>query len=72
LQSSFAHFFHIQFVDKTWPDVDEEKLRAEGGVWGRWLSALEAAEVDASDETGREIARLAKKEALRRIGGSLG
>lgn len=72
LEQRFARrFFLIRFHDQSWPDVDEQKLIAEGGVWGRWLAALAEAEERAASEEERQIARLARREALARIGGSL-
>lgn len=71
LEQRFSRFFQIQFSDATWPDVDADKLMAEGGIWGRWLAKLSREEEQAGTETEREIARLARKEALARIGGSL-
>ncbi|EJL33073.1 DNA repair exonuclease [Brevibacillus sp. BC25] len=71
LQQRFSRFFMLQLTDRTWPDVDEDKLIAEGGVWGRWLSKLAEAESRAQNEDEREIVRLAKQEALARIGGTI-
>lgn len=70
LQQRFRHFFLIRFTDQTWPDVDEEKLIAEGGVLGRWLAKLADAEAIATDEAQRQMIRLARREAVERIGGS--
>lgn len=70
LQQRFRHFFLIRFVDQTWPDVDEDKLIAEGGVLGRWLAKLADAEARATEEDQRQIIRLARREAVERIGGS--
>jgi exonuclease SbcD len=71
LQQRFSRFFFIQFVDKTWPDVDLEKIQAEQGIWSRWLAKLEEAEAQAADEAAREIVRMARREALWRIGGTM-
>ncbi len=71
LQQRFSRFFLLQLTDQTWPDVDEDKLIADGGVWGRWLSKLAQAESRAQNEDEREIVRLAKQEALARIGGTI-
>ncbi|MFY0544785.1 metallophosphoesterase family protein [Brevibacillus sp. H7] len=67
----FSRFFFIQFTDKSWPDLDVERLMAESSIWSRWLTKLDEAEADAADESAREIVRLARREALARIGGSL-
>lgn len=72
LQQRFRHFFLIQFRDQTWPDVDEEKLISEGGVLGRWLAKLAEAEAQAVAEEERQIVRMARREALARIGGNTG
>jgi exonuclease SbcD len=71
LQQRFSRFFFIRFSDNTWPDVDAEKIKAEQGIWSRWLSKLEEAEEQAADEAARAIARLAIREALLRIGGTM-
>jgi exonuclease SbcD len=71
LRERFSRFFFIQFTDKTRPDLDVEKLMAETSIWSRWLKKLDEAEANAADETAREIARLARREALDRIGGGL-
>lgn len=71
LQQRFFRFFLIQFQDQTWPDIDADKLIADGGVWGRWLVKLAEWEDLATDEAEREKVRLARKEALVRIGGSV-
>lgn len=71
LQQRFSRFFVLHLIDRTWPDVDEDKLIADGGVWGRWLSKLAEAESRAQNEDEREIVRLAKQEALARIGGTI-
>lgn len=71
LQQRFSRFFLLLLTDGTWPDVDENKLIAEDGVWGRWLLKLAEAESLAKNEEERQIARLAKQEALARIGGTL-
>ncbi|WP_421617455.1 metallophosphoesterase family protein [Brevibacillus sp. TJ4] len=72
LEQRFARrFFLIRFRDESWPDVDEQKLIAEGGVFGRWLALLADAEQRAGSEEERQIASLARKEALKRIGGSM-
>ena len=65
-----SRFFVIQFYDQTWPDVDADKLMADGGVWGRWLTKLAQWEEQAADEAEREKIREARKEALALIGGS--
>ncbi|MFM1653695.1 exonuclease SbcCD subunit D [Brevibacillus sp. B_LB10_24] len=64
-------FFYIHFEDRTWPDVDEEKLIAEGSLLGRWLRQLRDLEADSEDGRKREIVQLARREALKRIGGNL-
>ncbi|KNB70133.1 metallophosphoesterase family protein [Brevibacillus reuszeri] len=71
LKQKFSRFFLIQFTDQTWPDVDADKLIADGGVWGRWLAKLAEWEEQAADEEMREKIREARKEALARIGGSV-
>ena len=72
LEQRFARrFFLARFEDKSWPDVDEQKLIAEGGVLGRWLAALARAEETAASEEERQIASLARREALARIGGNM-
>ncbi len=71
LRERFSQFFFIQFSDKTWPDVDVEKLMAESSIWSRWLAKLDKAEAEATDEPARELVRMARREALLRIGGSL-
>ncbi|USG66802.1 metallophosphoesterase [Brevibacillus ruminantium] len=72
LQQRFTRFFSIRFADKTRPDLDVEKLIAEGGIWGRWVKKLLEEEAAAEDEQQREVARMAVKEALDRIGGVIG
>lgn len=71
LQQRFSHFFLIRFTDQTWPDVDADKLVADGGVWGKWLAKLASLEEQASGDREREVVRMARKEALARIGGSM-
>jgi len=71
LQQRFSRFFHFQVMDQTWPDVDADKLMADGGIWGKWLARLAQREEQAADEAEREIIRLARREALTRIGGSV-
>ncbi|MDR7319005.1 DNA repair exonuclease [Brevibacillus nitrificans] len=67
----FSRFFQIHVTDQTWPDVDADKLMAEAGIWGKWLAKLAQREQLATDEGEREIIRLARREALTRIGGSI-
>lgn len=69
LEQRFSRFFSMRISDRSRPDVDVEKVIAEGGVWGSWLSLLLAEEAAAADEQRREVARLAVREALDRIGG---
>jgi len=71
LREHFSRFFFIQFTDRTRPDLDTAKLKAENSVWSRWLTKLEEAETRAADDEARQIAQLARKEALERMGGSL-
>lgn len=71
LEQRFSRFFSLAITDETWPDIDADKLVAEGGVWGKWLAKLAEAEASARNDEEREIARLARQEALARIGGSI-
>lgn len=71
LTQRFSRFFVSEFTDRTWPDVDADKLIEGGGVWGRWLTKLKLAEENATTDQEREIARLARQEALARIGGTI-
>lgn len=71
LSQRFSRFFQIHVTDQTWPDVDADKLMAEAGIWGKWLAKLALREQQATDEEEREIIRLARREALTRIGGSM-
>lgn len=70
LQQRFSRFFHLHISDQTWPDVDADRLIAEQGIWGRWLAKLAQREEQAASEAEREAVRLARREALARIGGS--
>jgi DNA repair exonuclease SbcCD nuclease subunit len=70
LQQRFSRFFQFQLSDQTWPDVDADKLIADGGIWGRWLAKLARREEQAVDEAEREIVRQSRREVLARIGGS--
>lgn len=71
LQQRFSRFFLFQVTDQTWPDVDADKLMADGGVWGKWLAKLAEREEQAVDEAERDIIRQSRREALARIGGSV-
>ena len=71
LEQRFSRFFLFAITDETWPDIDAQKLMAEDSIWGKWLAKLAQIEANARSEEEREIARLAKQEALARIGGSM-
>ncbi|MBO8163366.1 MAG: DNA repair exonuclease [Brevibacillus sp.] len=69
LYAQYADSFFLRFEDNSWPDLDEQQLLQQGGVLARWLEKLgELAECGES-ERERLIARLARREALKRIGG---
>ncbi|TGV23895.1 DNA repair exonuclease, partial [Mesorhizobium sp. M00.F.Ca.ET.186.01.1.1] len=71
VEQRFSRFFLFALTDETWPDIDAQKLMAEDSIWGKWLAKLAQIEANARSEEEREIARLAKQEALARIGGSM-
>jgi len=71
LNARFPQHFHIQWEDKTWPDVDEEALLSENGIFGRWLRRLNEREKAATTDREREVIACARKEALKRIGGAV-
>ncbi|MED4584172.1 DNA repair exonuclease [Brevibacillus choshinensis] len=70
LQQRFSRFFLFQVTDQTWPDVDADKLIADGGIWGKWLAKLAQREDQAASEAERDVIRQSRREVLARIGGS--
>jgi hypothetical protein len=51
--------------------LDEEGLLQQGGILARWLEKLREQAEQAADERERTIAQMARREALRLLGGLL-
>ncbi|WP_126428466.1 metallophosphoesterase family protein [Brevibacillus marinus] len=71
LHAQYASWFFVHFQDKSWPDLDEEGLLQQGGILARWLEKLREQAEQAADERERTIAQMARREALRLLGGLL-